>query len=1057
MSDAELSRGLRWAVGLILVVATRVPVAAAEPVAISFNGQIRPILSDNCFACHGPDKHARQADLRLDQRDAALAAGAIVARDAHSSTLVDRITSADPDQVMPPPKTGKKLTAEQLELLRAWIESGAEYQPHWAFVPVPKQIPVPVADSRWSNWPRSDLDRLVLAGIVAHQMEPAAEAEKLRWLRRVRFDLTGLPPTRDEIRDFLADTSDGAYEKMVERLLAMDSFGERMASVWLDVARYADTFGYQADVNMEVWPWRDWVIRAFNQNLPYNDFIRWQVAGDLMPGATQDQRLATTFNRLHRQTNEGGSIEEEFRQVYVADRTVTAGTALLGLTLECSRCHDHKYDPLTQQDFYSLASYFANIDEHGLYSHFTSATPTPALLLYSGDQQARHQELLQQITAAESELSRLVEQGREAWLANGRPAAPQVAPPTTPWSFPLEGTESGVVGQATKFNGDDAVSFTLAGPANVSGDDGRRQLGRRDAFSISLWVKPAEHAHRVVIAHQSVAAEDSAFRGLQLVLEEGRPQFSLIHFWPGDAIRVEALEPIPVHEWTHLGVVYDGSSRAAGVKLYVNGQSIPVRVDRDQLSRDILHRSEWGDSSAGQVGFSLGARFRDIGFRDGVMDELQVFDRQLSPMEMASLFASVSAIASERREAAVASAGQDFDSLSLRGNPAYDSAWERLVTVRKSENELVTQVRQVMAMSPAKQPRTTRVLARGAYDSPSEPVEARPPMMLISAAGLDLPPVAERDRRQLAEWLVSDTNPLVSRVAVNRFWQVFFGRGIVASLEDFGSQGQPPTHPELLDWLARDFMDHGWDVKRLCRQIVLSAAYRQSSQPRQMEWLQSDPDNRWLARGPRYRLSAEQVRDGALAAAELLVPTVGGPSVMPYQPAGVWEEAGTGKTYHQSQGDGVYRRSLYTFWRRTAPPPNMLTFDATSRETCTARREVTTTPLQALVLLNDPQFVEACRVLAERSVRDQPAQPAQRWDDLSLRLLTRPLSPEELKVVERTYQEQLAYFQGNGAAAESFLAVGQHPRDTQLNPADVAATTVVAELLMCFDEFVMKR
>ncbi|MBM3967134.1 MAG: DUF1549 domain-containing protein, partial [Planctomycetes bacterium] len=864
----------------------------AQESSIEFNRDIRPILSEYCFACHGPDKNSRQADLRLDDREVAVSSGAIVEGDPSASTIIERILTDDPDQLMPPPKTGKKISPEQLELLKRWIQSGAIYQPHWAFVPIRRDLEPPTVPQH-EPWGRNTIDAFSYQALLEHGMQPAPETSALRWLRRVRIDLTGLPPTIDEVREVMADESEGNREAIVDRLLASDAYAERMANMWLDVARYADTFGYQSDVNMNVWPWRDWVIRAFKSNLPYDQFVLWQLAGDLLPNATDEQKLATAFNRLHRQTNEGGSIEEEFRQVYIADRTVTAGTAFLGLTLECSRCHDHKYDPISQREFYSFAAYFADIDEHGLYSHFTQATPTPALSLYTGDQKEKHDELVQKIRDAENRLAQVVEAGKNGqWKGSTSNAANDASLFPTPeatWSFPLDGSEPGVFANATRFNGDDAASFPLHRP---SLDDPTKtiqwQLGRETPFSMSLWVRPAQHASRVMIAHQSVAAEDAAFRGMQLVLENGKPQFSLIHFWPGNAIRVEAIDPIPVNAWTQLGVRYDGSSTAAGITLFVDGKSVPVVVVRDQLTRDFRYRGSWGDSNAGSVQISLGARFRDIGFRDGCIDELQIFDWALSSGEMAALFNRSPERDDAQKKELLQRVAENWDRFELRGIPEYDRAVEELQSLRRDENESISAVRQIMTMAQAVQPRTTHVLERGAYDAPREKVSPQPFQKFTQGDSNSPRASSSPDRLELARWVISDRNPLTSRVAVNRFWSIFFGRGIVASLEDFGSQGQVPTHPELLDWLASDFQSHGWDIKRLCKQIVLSSTYRQSSTPRDLAWETSDPDNRWLARGPRHRLSAEQVRDAALAATGLLVPKVGGPSVMPYQPPGLW-------------------------------------------------------------------------------------------------------------------------------------------------------------------------
>ena len=930
-----------------------------------------------------------------------------------------------------------------------------------------------------SDWIQSPIDSFVLDRLHREKIEPAVEATREKWLRRVSFDLTGLPPTLEELDQFLADHEPNSREKVVDRLLQSQAFGERMANEWLDVARFADTFGYQADREMHVWPWRDWVIRAFNQNLPYDQFITWQIAGDLLPKATFDQRIATAFNRLHRQTNEGGSTEEEFRQSYIADRLVTSGTAFLGLTLECARCHSHKYDPISQADFYKLAAFFSNIDEHGLYSHFTETAPTPAILIYEGDQQIHHLELLTKIRLKEAQLRQIREEARLRFAEHplskvavndaaslvklfdqvaddAKPAAEHsqktgdasTLSPKLRLSFDdvkPNGENKlvpGVSGQAIQFGGDDAFACSGSGT-----------YGRTSSFSISLWVKPAESKPRVAVLHQCVAAEDAAYRGYSLILNDGHPQFSLIHFWPGNAIQIQAKQAIPLNEWTHIGIVYDGSSRAEGIHFYLNGKPAEVAVTKDHLTRDIRYRKEWGDSNSGGVEISLGARFRDVGFRHGCIDELAVFDRSLSPLEMTRLSLEYpNAVSPDRRGLFSLSNADRFEHYLLRFDEPYRAASVELQALRNQEDDLVTQVRQIMAMVELPEPRLTRILKRGAYDAPGEAVTADVPNSI-----LPLPNDVPRNRLGLARWITDSRNPLPSRVAVNRFWSDFFGRGLVASLEDFGGQGQTPTHPELLDWLAQDFMDHGWDVKRLCKQIVLSATYCQSSNPRDLSLYSEDPDNKLLARGPRYRLTAEQLRDNALAVSGLLVGKVGGPSVMPYQPAGLWEESGTGKTYSQSKGEGLYRRSIYTFWRRTSPPPSMLTFDATGRETCTARRERTATPLQSLVLLNDPQFVEAARALAQKLLEQSDLTPEARIQSAFRRLTSRSASEKELQILTRLYAEQKSHFESVPNDAASLLAIGESPRNDQLNPVDHAAMTVVVKSLMSFDECVTKR
>lgn len=1030
---------------LVLAVAAMIYMAApicaaaarAEESRAERNRLVRAILSDTCFKCHGPDAAGRKADLRLDQRDGAIAAGAIAPGKPEQSELIARIMSDDDSLRMPPPEANKTLSAAQKELLRRWVADGAEYASHWSFIPLPKTVSPPAVDDS-NHWASNEIDLFVLARLRQAGHEPAPAAPREKWLRRVRFDLTGLPPTLAEIDAFLADQSPEAFEKVVDRLLATEAFGERMAADWLDAARYGDTFGYQSDRDMHVWPWRDWLIRAFNANLSYSDFVVWQTAGDMLPGATGDQRLATTFNRLHRQTNEGGSIEAEFRNEYVSDRVHTNGTAFLGLTLECCRCHDHKYDPISQKDYYRLGAFFSNIDESGLYSHFTETAPTPAMLLYEGDQESQHRDLLDKVRAGEVALESIMAEAKARFQAAVQPHAEAALDLKPDAAFSFDDAQPqgdikpapGKNGQALEFGGDDA--FTCAGVG---------EFGRTSPFSFSLWVKPAEHKPRMIVFHRSRAAEDSAFRGYSLVLDEGRPTFSLVHFWPGNAIQLRARDAIPAGEWTHLVVTYDGGSRASGVKIYVNGRPADCDVVRDKLTRDITHRAEWGDSDAGGVQLALGARFRDVGFKGGAIDELAVYNRELTPLEAARSGGRQHELDEETR----------FVHYLLRSDEPYRKARAELSELRRQENELVGQVRQIMVMEEMPGRRPAFVLVRGAYDAPGEQVEPGAPDGVFA-----MPAEYPRNRLGFARWLVDECNPLTARVAVNRFWQIFFGRGLAATPEDFGGQGQPPTHPELLDWLARRFIDSGWDVKALCKLIALSSVYRQSSTPRDRKLFAEDPENRLLTRGPRHRLSAEQIRDNALATSGLLVRKIGGPSVKPYQPAGLWEESGTGKTYVQDHGEGLYRRSMYTFWRRTAPPASMRSFDAGSREVCSARRERTATPLQSLVLLNDPQFIEASRVLAEALIREHPSLDERL--QIAFRLLTsRAASAEELAVLRRLYEGQFAQFAASPDDAKAFLSIGERPRDEKLDAAELAALAAVTLALMNHDECVTKR
>jgi hypothetical protein len=1001
----------------------------------TFNRVVRPILSDNCFRCHGPDAQSRQADLRLDVREDALASVIVPGR-PDESELVRRIFSENDDERMPPPDSRRVLSAEEKQVLRRWIESGAEYEPHWSLIPVPETVDVPES-LRQPDWARNGVDAFVLEHLEQAGWEPAGEAPRERWLRRVTFELTGLPPSLGEIDEFLADDRPYAYERVVDRLLASPAYGERMANDWLDLARYADTYGYQADRDMHVWPWRDWLIRAFAANVPFNDFVTWQLAGDLLEHPTRDQVLATAFNRLHRQTNEGGSIEAEFRAAYVADRVQTVGTAFLGLTLECCRCHEHKFDPLSQRDFYSLAAFFDNVDEHGLYSHFTETAPTPALLLYDRGQEEGHRSHQAEIRRREAALHEARLNARSKWdpTSTARPAVVPAASAAFAFedvSPPGDGrVVSGRVGQAIEFGGDEPFVCRDAG-----------KLTRTSPFSFALWVKPGTHRPREVVLHRSRAAEDSAFRGYSLVLDQGRPVFSLIHFWPGNALVVAARQVIPAGEWTHVVVTYDGSSAARGLRLYVDGAAAELDAVRDNLTRDIIHRAEWGDYDAGSVELSLGARFRDVGFKGGAIDELAVYDLALTPVEAAL----VAGVAPPEGEA------ERFEHFLARENEEYRTAESDLRRVRNEENDFVSQVRQVMVMRELPFRRPTHVLKRGAYDAPGEAVSPDAP-----ASILPFDPAWPRNRLGLARWMTDPRHPLTSRVEANRLWRLFFGRGLVSTPEDFGSQGQPPTHPQLLDYLARELMDSDWDTKAMCRLIALSATFRQSSVPSHARLYSDDPDNRLLARGPRFRLSAEQIRDNALIAAGLLDARIGGPSVYPYQPAGLWEESGTGKTYRQSHGGDVYRRSLYTFWRRTSPPPNMLSFDAMSREVCVARREGTTTPLQALVLLNDPQFVEAARVLAQRTIIRHPESVEARIETAFRLLTSRFPSPEEREVLTRQYGLAYDHFAARPNDARAIVTGGESPPGDSPDLAAHAALTIVAATLLNFDECITLR
>jgi hypothetical protein len=1044
-----LLAGLLCLLPTLTLPAATAPPAASRPARVDYNYHVRPILADRCFLCHGPDSKARKAGLRLDLRQSALDKGAIVPGKPGDSELVRRISAADHTH-MPPRKSNLSLRPDEIDTLRRWVEQGAEYRPHWAFVPLPAAVPLPeVSDP---GWPRNGIDRFVLARLDREGLHPSPASSRESWIRRATFDLTGLPPTPKEVDAFLADHAPGAFGRVADRLLASRHFGERLALEWIDVARYADSFGYQSDADNNVWPWRDWVIEAFNQNLPFDRFLTWQVAGDLLPGATRQQRLATAFCRLHRMTGEGGSIPEEFRNENVSDRVHTFGTVFLGLTLECSRCHDHKYDPLTQRDYYSLGAFFNSIDEWGTYDS-SAFRPTPTLPLPTPAQEKAIAERAARVTAMEKELRRAEKSAKErfaAWLARDEkePALPglvgdypldQVAPgnrlanrasPKAPGSTsPANALVADGGTKALRFTGDDAANF----PGVVG------NLERGQPWTIAFRLKLPKVFPQAIIFHRS-SGTDTGFHGTELTLEEGRLRLALVRFWPGNACAVRTKVPLPVGRFLHVAVRYDGSSTAAGMTLFLDGRQAETEVVRDKLTRDL---------QAAGSGLTFGERFRSPGLTGGLLRELKVFSRALSGVEVAHWHDGKAL--KEAHEKKQAAALRDYylsavDAEVGKARASLQEARRQLFTAQ-------TQVAEIMSMEEMPRPRPAYVLKRGEYNAPlGKPVPRDTPAFLPP-----FPPGAPRNRLGLAQWLLKPDHPLTARVAVNRYYQMFFGRGLVATTENLGMQGALPSHPDLLDWLARDFIASGWDVKGLCRKIVLSATYRQRSSCAE-KLRERDPDNLLLARGPSGRLTGEMLRDAALAAGEMLVDRVGGPPARPYQPPGLWRGQNAFlPPYVEDRGEGLYRRSMYTFWRRTSPPPNMLAFDVPTREVCVVRRQSTSTPLQPLVLLNDPQFVEAARALGERMLRQGGSTPEGRVT-LAFRVAaTRKPTAAELILLTRLYAMQRDLFAADPAAAARLLKTGARPAPADLDRTDLAAAAVTASTILNLDAATMKR
>jgi hypothetical protein len=1042
---------------------------------VSYNFEVRPILASKCFSCHGSDPKDRKGDLRLDTF-ADATAKAIKPGNPAGSELIQRVLSADPDDAMPPPEKHSSLTAAQKDVLSRWIAEGAEYEPHWAFVPPTK----PKANS---------IDEIVQANLQAKGWKAAPAAEKHEWLRRVTLGLTGVVPTLQEMDAFLADDSPNAREVVVDRLLSRPAYGERMAAVWLDAARYADTFGRHEDMENYMWPWRDWVIKAFNDNMPYDQFLLWQMAGDLLPQATYEQRIATGFHRLAMMTNEAGSNPEENRWMQIFDRVQVTSTAILGLTLECAQCHDHKYDPFSIKDYYQMAAYFDKGDEFGLFARHCNGTPTPCTYAYKPGQEAEHLRLIQAIATAESNLQKVREEARSRfakWCQHSAPPrrgggiwsvfgksgqagrTPSVMPePELSVSFDAvddkEGdfhvslepavrtltpanvaTIPGVAGKACGFPKPYGATCTF--PEDVC------HYRKHTPFTFSFWLNMPETPQWAPVLHRSRGGLDAAYRGYDVMFSDGKLTATLAHFYPGDAIRIQAVDQIDFSTWRHVAVTYDGSSRAEGLRMYLDGKPLATKVVRDSLRRDIDYLAEWSDLNNNQVAdgseehprLTLGTRGNDTGLVGAAVDELRAYNRELSPVEITSLSGH-----------AVPDSDEPWFDWYVREVDAEGvKAHAALLKARKAETIFNVGLRDVMVMedSPWVE-RVTSILTRGDFRTPRETVEPGTPATLNP-----MPEGAPKNRLGLAQWMLDARNPLTARVQVNRIWSTLFGRGLVATPQDFGVQGQVPAIPELLDYLATRFVEQQWDMKALCREIVLSSTYGQSSLPVNQAQLEADPANDLLARGPRNRLSAEQLRDTVLAASGLLNPQVGGPSVKPYQPDRLWEDSATQHKYVQGKGPDLYRRSLYTFWRRTCPPPAMTVFDAPSREFCLVNRVLTTTPLQVLAIWNDTGYLEAARVMAEHLVQQYPSSKDDSQRVITVfRLLTgKHPTAGQTSAMSALIAAGREEFAANKTDAETLLAAtGESPRMPDLPSEEVAATLMMVRALFNAEAFLV--
>ena len=1104
---------------------------------IDFNRDIKPILSDKCFACHGPDAGAKKIKLRLDSEAAALAelrAGkhAIVPNHPEQSELVRRINSKDEAMRMPPVDSGRNLTTREIELLTEWIRQGARWQQHWSFV-APVRPALPKVQN--TSWVKNAIDAFVLARLEKEGLSPAPEADRATLIRRVSLDLTGLPPSPKEVDEFIADKSSNAYEKVVDRLLASPRFGERMAFRWLDAARYADTNGYQLDGERSMWRWRDWVIDAYNRNLPFDQFTIQQLAGDLLPKpknprAALDQLIATAFNRNHRGNSEDGIVPEEYRIEYIVDRVDTTATVFLGLTMGCARCHNHKYDPLSQKEYYQLSAYLNSIPEDGRASNYGNSAPW--ISAPTVEQQRQYAQLENRIAATERQLATSLKTNaavQRRWEQSLKPSA------NAQW-FPAEnllvrhsmdeGAELEVVGKLARINvarPDDEesekpvkqetkkedASFRNGKPQFVASPVGQgaafdgklyfdatqianfdyrdRKRDYKDNFAVSVWVYPEAEQSGAIVAHMNDNTGETDYglpknKGWGLFFNNGKLHFNVVSVWADDSFRVETADKLPLNQWHHVVAMFNGSESLDKVKIYVNGREARLNVIHGRLFRT------FGDANRTlKFGAGGGAAYR---FK-GRLDEIRIYKAlpeadEIAVLANADSLETIAAIPAANRTRA--------QQLKMQGAFLESAApaeakqlWQQLAELKRQRLNLESEFSTLMVMQETAEPRPAYLLRRGAYDQPTEKVERAVPAVLPQ-----LPVEFPNNRLGLARWLVGKENPLTARVQVNRFWQMLFGTGLVKTVEDFGSQGELPSHPELLDWLAVAFRDgiedfglrnadlkprastanpqmKAWDVKALLKLIVMSATYRQSSklgtslvadnpQSAIRNPQSDDPTNRLLARGPRLRLSAEMIRDQALAASGLLVERLGGPSVKPYQPDGLWKDMTFSNMtfYDQAKGEDLWRRSLYSHWKRTILNPAMLTFDASARELCTVREVRTNTPLQALNLMNDVTYVEAARLMAERALTETTA-PRQRLAWMFRLVLARTPSEAEQDVLLKSLAAQLETFKTKSDDAKRLLAIGERRNNPKLKPEELAAYATVASLILNLDEAITKQ
>jgi mono/diheme cytochrome c family protein len=1015
----------------LLCIAFCAPAASAQQ--LDFNRDIQPILSENCYFCHGPDKAQRKADLRLDKpeeakRDLGDGRRAIVQGKSAESEMIRRMLTSDPDDKMPPADSHREVTPAQIETLKKWIDQGAVWGVHWSFVPPARPALPSVKDTKWVGNP---IDTFILSHLEKQILHPSPEASREKLIRRVTFDLTGLPPTPEEVDAFVADKSADAYEKLVDRLLASPKYGERMVVDWLDAARYADTNGYQGDPTRTSWPWRDWAIEAMNSNMPFDQFVTEQLAGDLLPNSTQKQQLATAFNRNHTFNGEGGRIPDETRVENVMDRTETVGTVFLGLTVGCTRCHDHKYDPLTQEEYFKLYAFFNNSSETGGFQYVSGGNVKPVMSITTPEQDSRLAQLQAETSAARAKLKAALPQidaGQAEWEKSALSAGPLA------WTVikPVD-MSTGSGAKLSYINDDSAIA--------------EGTLATTDTYEVTL--KSTETAITGIkleaLGHPSLPAGgpgratngNFVLTGIEgeAVSTKDANQRKPLAFRVGAAF-ADFSQPgfdvngaIDADSKTGWAIMGSPSKDIAATLPFIE----PIQFEGGTTIRLKLRQHYGGDNAGGAPGQHQLGRFR-LSLTSG-------------PILPADVTTALAVAADKRNDAQKKTITNHYrNNVSTIYRPLNDAA----EVAKKAGTDFEAGLVKVMVMDDAV-PRETKILARGAYDKPAgEKLAPGTPAVLNKFS-----PEAPQNRLGLAKWLIDPANPLLARVTVNRYWQSFFGTGLVKTTEDFGLQGEKPTHPELLDWLAVEFRDNGWNVKAIHRLIVTSNTYRQLSKL-SPELIEKDPVNRWLARGPRYRLSSFMIRDQALAMSGLLVDKMGGAPVKPYQPAGVWEEMSLDQIkYTPDKGEALYRRSLYTFWRRTVAPTTF--FDVPTRTVCSVRQVRTNTPLQALALLNDTTYVEAARILAEKLLLDANQNDAQRLERIFRLATSRKPTDAERQVMGASLVRLRSQYAKDADGAAKLLSVGEKPRDPKLAVDELAAWTTVASMVLNLDEAITQE